>query len=172
MKEWLEVVVHGVPITPSVLQVQEKVECTAELSGTLATQKIYDLNLVAVEQQKRDKRSNNKIVQNYGEIDVYQGRADIETDDEGEAKVINIRNARLAKPWRKEYKKMIQSFPEEYLKVLNCIRHRNHRLWERQVALVLGSHLRGNFRKWYAISGLACDKRFQGLAGAQRQKKK
>jgi hypothetical protein len=133
MKEWLEVVVHGVPITTSVLQVQEKVEGTAELSGTLATQRIYDLNLVAVEQQKRDKRSNNKIVQNYGEIDVYQGRADIETDDEGEAKVINIRNAQLAKPWRKEYKKMIQSFLEEYLKVLNCIRHRNHRLWERQV---------------------------------------
>ena len=96
VKERLEAAVHGVPITPSVLRVQEKVEGTAErsmLSGALAMQRIYDLNLAAVERQKRGERSNNKIMQKYGEIYVYQGRADIEADDEDEAKVINMRNA-------------------------------------------------------------------------------
>jgi len=101
VKERIEAAINGTPITPSVKRVQEKVEGAAErsiLSGALAKQRVYDLSLAAQEREKRDNKDNGKIVQKYGEIYVYQGRADIIADDKDEAKVVNIRNARLAKP--------------------------------------------------------------------------
>jgi hypothetical protein len=96
VKERIEAAINGTPITPSVKRVQEKVEGAAErsiLSGALAKQRVYDLSLAAQEREKRDNKDNGKIVQKYGEIYVYQGRADIIADDEDEAKVVNMRNA-------------------------------------------------------------------------------
>jgi hypothetical protein len=101
IKARIEAAIEGIPIIPSVKRVQEKVEGAAErsiLSGALAKQKVYDLSLAAQEREKRDGRDNGRIVQKYGEIYVYQGRADITADDEDEAKVVNMQIARLAKP--------------------------------------------------------------------------
>jgi hypothetical protein len=131
VKERIEAAINGTPITPSVKRVQEKVEGATErsmLSRALAKQRVHDLSLAAQEREKRDDRDNGRIVQKYGEIYVYQGRADIIADDEDEAKVVNMRNARLAKPWRKAYLKMMQSFPEDYWKVKDQMQYRDHDL--------------------------------------------
>ena len=125
---------NGTPITPSVLRVQEKVEGAAErsmLSGALAKQRVHDLSIAEQEREKRKDKDNNKIVQKYGEIYVYQGRADILADDEDEAKVVNMRNARLARPWREKYKKMMQTFPKEHWNIIEWkMKFIRHNLWE------------------------------------------
>jgi hypothetical protein len=117
VKEWIEAAISGIPITPSVKHMQEKVENAAErsiLSGALAKQRVHDLSLAEQEREKRNNKNNNKIVQKYGEIYVYQGREDITADDKDELKVVNMRNARLAKPWREKYKKLMKNFQKEY----------------------------------------------------------
>jgi adenylate kinase len=77
------------------------------LSGALAKHRIQDLSLIEQERQKR-KEGSGKIVQKYGEITVEQGRKDIEANDEDELRVVNIRNQRLAKPWKAKYKKVME----------------------------------------------------------------
>jgi hypothetical protein len=88
------------------------------------------LSLTEQEREKRNDRDNGRIVQKYGEIYVYQGRADIAADNEDEVKVVNMRNARLAKPWRKKYQQIMVLFPEDYWKVKAQIRYTFHNLWE------------------------------------------
>jgi hypothetical protein len=72
------------------------------------------LSLAAQEQEKKDNKDNKRIVQKYSKIYVYQGQADIIADNKDKAKVVNIQNAQLAKPWRKAYLKIMQSFLEDY----------------------------------------------------------
>ena len=48
-----------------------------------------------------------------------QGRKDIEADDEDEARVVNMRHARLSKTWRNKYKKMMRRFEANYWDVIN-----------------------------------------------------
>ena len=74
---------NGIPITPSVKYVQEKVEGASErsiLSGALAKQRVHNLSLAEQGWEKRNDRDNGRIVQKYGEIYLYQGRADIAAD--------------------------------------------------------------------------------------------
>jgi hypothetical protein len=92
--------INGIPITLSVLRVQDKIEGASQrsiLSGALAKNRVLDLGLAEAERLKRKDKDSNKIVQKYGEIYVQQGRADIEADDEDEQKV---------KPWKAKYKIM------------------------------------------------------------------
>ena len=101
-------------ITPSILCVQDKVEQVSKrliLSGALVKHRVYDLGLTEKERQAR-KDGAGKIVQKYREITVEQGRKDIKADIEDEARVVNMRNARLSKPWQEKYKKIIQLFPK------------------------------------------------------------
>jgi hypothetical protein len=94
VKERIE---EGILIMPSVKHVQEKIKGTAEqstLSGALGKQR------VSIAEQQRAAQNNPKIIQKYGGIYVYQGRADIMADDKEEA------NARLAKAYRKDTKIM------------------------------------------------------------------
>jgi hypothetical protein len=48
------------------------------------------------------------VVQKYGEIYGYQACKQIEEDERDEKRVVNMREQRLAKPWRTKYKKAIQ----------------------------------------------------------------
>jgi hypothetical protein len=125
---------NGIPITPSVLHVQEKVEAVSErsiLAGALARQRVLDLGLAEKERLAR-KEGAGKIVQKYGEITVEQGRMDIEADDEDEARVVNMRHARLSKPWRNKYKKMMRRFEADYWDVINWkMKATDHDLWEK-----------------------------------------
>jgi hypothetical protein len=125
---------NGIPITPSVLRVQEKVEAASErsiLAGALARQRVLDLGLAEKERLAR-KEGAGKIVQKYGEITVEQGRKDIEADDEDEARVVNMRHARLSKPWRNKYKKMMRRFKANYWDVINWkMKATDHDLWEK-----------------------------------------
>jgi hypothetical protein len=125
---------NGIPITPSVLYVQEKVEAASErsiLSGALARQRVLDLGLAEKERLAR-KGGAGRIVQKYGEITVEQGRKDIEADDEDEARVVNMRHARLSKPWRNKYKKMMRRFEADYWDVINWkMKATDHDLWEK-----------------------------------------
>ena len=51
----------------------------------LAKQGVYDLSITEQERMKRNDKDSNRIVQTYGEIYVYQGREDIEVDDNDKA---------------------------------------------------------------------------------------
>jgi hypothetical protein len=51
------------------------------------------LSLAEQEREKRNNRDNRRIIQKYGEIYIYQGRADIVADNEDKIKVVNMRNA-------------------------------------------------------------------------------
>jgi hypothetical protein len=125
---------NGIPITPSVLRIQEKVEAASErsiLAGALARQRVLDLGLAEKERLAR-KEGASKIIQKYGEITVEQGRKDIEADNEDEARVVNMRHARLSKPWRNKYKKMIRRFEADYWDVINWkMKATDHDLWEK-----------------------------------------
>jgi hypothetical protein len=124
----------GIPITPSVLHVQEKVEAALErsiLAGALARQRVLDLGLAEKERLAR-KEGASRIIQKYGEITVEQGRKDIEADNEDEARVVNMRHARLSKPWRNKYKKIMRRFEANYWDVINWkMKATNHDLWEK-----------------------------------------
>jgi hypothetical protein len=133
VKERIEAALSGTLITPSVKRVQDKIEGAAEwsiLSGALAKQRVHDLSLAEQEREKRNVPDNNRIIQKYGEIYVYQGRADILADDEDQAKVVNMRNTRLAKPWRIKYAKAMESFQKDYHIVKQKMRYLGHDLWE------------------------------------------
>jgi len=129
----IEAALSGTPITPSVKRVQEKLEGAAErsiLSGALAKQRVHDLSLAEQERESRNAPDNSRIVQKYGEIYVYQGRADIRADDEDLAKVVNMREARLSKPWRIKYAKLMKAFPKDYHIVKQRMRYLGLDLWE------------------------------------------
>jgi len=98
------------PITPSVLRVQDKVAQAAErsiLAGALATNRIHDLSIAEAARKER-KEASSKVVQKYGEIYGHQARRDIFLDEEDEKEVVNMRNSRLSKPWKKKYSKVIK----------------------------------------------------------------
>ena len=68
-----------IPITPSVLRVQDKVSQASErsmLAGALATNRVHDLTIAEAAQKER-KEASGKVVQKYGEIYGHQARRDI-----------------------------------------------------------------------------------------------
>jgi hypothetical protein len=123
---------NGIPITPSVLHIQEKVEAALErsiLASALARQRVLDLGLAEKERLAR-KEGASKIIQKYGEITIEQGRMDIEADNEDEARVVNMRHTRLSKPWRNKCKKMMRRFEADYWDVINWkMKATDHDLW-------------------------------------------
>jgi hypothetical protein len=96
-------------ITPSVLRVQDKVAQATErliLAGALATNRIHNLSITEAAHKER-KEASSKVVQKYGKIYGHQARRDIFLDEEDEKEVINMRNSRLLRPWRKKYKEVV-----------------------------------------------------------------
>jgi hypothetical protein len=111
-----------IPITPSVLQVQDKVSQALEqsmLAGALATNQVHDLTIAETARKER-KEASGKVVQKYGEIYGHQAWRDIFLDNEEEKEVVNMRNNRLSKPWKKKYKlvikELIAGFTDRHLK--------------------------------------------------------
>jgi hypothetical protein len=99
-----------IPITPLVLQVQDKVSQASEqsiLAGALSTNRVHDLSIAEAARKER-KEASSKIVQKYGEIYGYQARREIALDEEDEKEVVNMRNSRLSKPWKKKYSGVIK----------------------------------------------------------------
>jgi DDE superfamily endonuclease len=114
-KRHFESVEQGVPLTPSVVRVAEKVEKASETSilrGALSTHRLYDLSDAEVA-RKRRKEESGKVVQKYGEIRVYHARKQIEAEEEEESRVVNMRLKRLEKGWRKQYSKVLKELKEK-----------------------------------------------------------
>jgi hypothetical protein len=88
------------------------------LASALARQRVLDLGLAEKKRLAR-KEGASKIIQKYGEITIEQGRMDIEADNEDKARVVNMRHARLSKPWRNKYKKIMRRFKANYWDVIN-----------------------------------------------------
>ncbi|PMD63212.1 uncharacterized protein K444DRAFT_523553, partial [Hyaloscypha bicolor E] len=65
------------------------------------------------------KEGASKIIQKYGKITIEQGRKDIKADNKNKARVVNMRHARLSKPWRNKYKKIMRRFEANYWDVIN-----------------------------------------------------
>jgi len=108
-KRHFESIEQGVPLTPSVVRVAEKVEKASETSmlrGALSTHRLLDLSDAEVA-RKRRKEESGKVVQKYGEIRVYHARKQIEAEEEEENRVVNMRLKRLEKGWRKQYDKVL-----------------------------------------------------------------
>jgi hypothetical protein len=108
-------------ITPSVLQVQDKVSQASEwsmLARALSTNRVYDLSIAEAARKER-KEASSKIVQKYSEIYGYQAWREIALDGEDEKEVVNMRNNRLSKPWKKKYsnviKELIAGFTDRHL---------------------------------------------------------
>jgi hypothetical protein len=100
-----ESIEQGVPLTPSVVRVTEKVEKASEtpmLRGALSTHRLLDLSDAEVA-RKRRKEESGKIVLKYGEIRVYHARKQTEAEEEEEKRVVNMRLKALEKGWRKQY---------------------------------------------------------------------
>jgi hypothetical protein len=99
---------NGIEITPLVIRVQDKLSKAAETSmlrGALSTHRLFDLSLAA--KRRKTRPDSNKIVQKYSEIYRHQALRQIEESREDEAKVVNMRDTRLARPWRTKYKAVI-----------------------------------------------------------------
>lgn len=96
-------------LSPSIRRVQDKVEKASEtaiLRGALSTHRIYDLSITESVRRER-KEWSNKIVQKYREIYGNQARRDIKLDEEGEWEVVNMRDMREQKKWRKKWPKIM-----------------------------------------------------------------
>src|SRR5258708_26620677 len=98
-KRHFESIEQGVPLTPSVVRVAEKVEKASETSmlrGALSTHRLLDLSDAEVA-RKRRKEESGKFVQKYGEIRVYHARKQIESEEEEENRGVNMRLKTLSK---------------------------------------------------------------------------
>jgi hypothetical protein len=111
-----------IPITLSVLRVQDKVAQAAKqliLAGALTTNRIHDLSIAEAVCKER-KEASSKVVQKYSEIYGHQARRDIALDEEDEKEVVNMRNSRLSKPWKKKYsgvmKELMAGLTDRHLK--------------------------------------------------------
>jgi hypothetical protein len=112
-RQW-DAIDHGIPLTPSVVRVTEKVDKASEtsiLKGALSTHRLHDLT-DAEAVRKRRKDENHKVVQKYGEIRVYHGKKQVEAEEEDERQVVNMRNKRLSKVWHKHYEKVMKELKE------------------------------------------------------------
>ena len=103
-------------ITPIVIRVQEKVEKAADrliLEGRLSTELLVANKAKEAERKARNDVPN-KVVQKYGEIYGHVARRQIVEDEEDEKRVVNIREKRLAEPYKRHYKAIMKSFPVVY----------------------------------------------------------
>jgi hypothetical protein len=90
----------NIPITLSVLQVQDKVAQALEqsmLAGALATNRVHDLSIAEAACKER-KEASSKVVQKYSEIYGHQAWREIALNEEDEKEVVNMHNSRLSKP--------------------------------------------------------------------------
>jgi hypothetical protein len=93
-----DLIEQGVPLTPSVVRVAEKVENTSKTSilrGVLSIHRLLDISNAEVT-CKRRKEESGKIVQKYGEIRVHHARKQTKAKEE-EKRVVNMRLKRLKK---------------------------------------------------------------------------
>ena len=107
----------GLPLTPVVIRVMEKVEKGTDqlvISGQLA-QELLRANNAYAEKRKERKEGSNKVVQKYGEIYGHQARRQIEEDEEDEKRVVNMREKRLQAPWKKQYRGIMVKFSSLYV---------------------------------------------------------
>jgi hypothetical protein len=84
-----------IPITPSVLQVQDKVAQALErsmLAGAFATNRVYDLSIAEAARKER-KEASSKVVQKYREIYRHQAQREIFLNKEDKKEVVNMRNS-------------------------------------------------------------------------------
>jgi DDE superfamily endonuclease/Tc5 transposase DNA-binding domain len=110
----IESVEQGIPLSPTVLRVSEKVEKAAQssmLSGALSKHRLQDLaNAEAA--RKKLKEGSGKIVQKYGEIRVHHARLQIQAEEEDEREVINMRLKRKEKVWKKNFLAVMKELRE------------------------------------------------------------
>jgi hypothetical protein len=119
----LKSIQEGIPLTPSVLRVTQKVNKASEtsiLKGTLSTHRLFDLSN-AEAARKRRKEESGKVVQKYGEIYAYQARKQIEEDKEEEKQVVNMREKRVQKKLEvveakslRQYKKVLKEIDKSF----------------------------------------------------------
>ena len=125
-------IMEETPLTPSVLRIQKKVEkasITSILKGGLSTHRLHDLQNAEAQCNKNKGKDGNKVVQKYGEIYGHQARRQIKEDRLEEDRVINLRNQRMGKIWRKKYTTMVSTLFHEYCKT--GLRSIGHTLWEK-----------------------------------------
>jgi hypothetical protein len=107
---------QGVPITPSVVRVAERVEKASETSilrGALSTHRLHDLS-DAEAARKRRKEESSKVVQKYAEIRVCHARKQTKAEEEEETRVVNMRLKRLEQGWRKQYSKVLKELEQGF----------------------------------------------------------
>ena len=89
------------------------------MARALVTNRVHDLSIAEAARKER-KEASSKVVQKYGEIYGNQARREIALDEEDEKEVVNMRNNRLSKPWKKKYrgvmKELMVGFTDRHLK--------------------------------------------------------
>jgi hypothetical protein len=103
------------PLTPSITRVFSKIEkasLTSILSGALSTNRLSDLARAA--DVRKPQKDHNRVVQKYGEIYGDQARRQIESDNEEEAKVVNLRESKKKAIWKKKYKKVVKQIADHF----------------------------------------------------------
>ena len=91
---------QGVLITPSMVQVQDKIKKASKtlmLTRALSTNQLQDLT-IAEDARKSQKDASGKVVQKYKEIYKNQACLQIQANVKDERQVVNIREKRLQKP--------------------------------------------------------------------------
>ncbi|KAI0996309.1 hypothetical protein K3495_g11870 [Podosphaera aphanis] len=100
-------------ITPSVRRDTQRLESSAQramLKGGLASQHIHGLNLA---NQAREKaKDRKKVVQKFGVVCGWHARRQIEDDKMGESAVVNMRDSKLARPWKAKYKRVMKELKQ------------------------------------------------------------
>ncbi|KAI0993421.1 hypothetical protein K3495_g14763 [Podosphaera aphanis] len=103
----------GEPITPSVRRVTQKLESSARramLKGGLASQHVHNLNLA---NQAREKaKDRRKVVQKFGVVYGGHARRQSENDKMEESAVVNMRDSKLARPWKAIYKRVMKELKQ------------------------------------------------------------
>ena len=79
------------------------------LAGQLSTELLAATKAKEKERKERNK-APNKVVQKYREIYGNIARRQIAEDEEEERRVINMREKRLAEPYKRRYKVIIKGF--------------------------------------------------------------
>ncbi|KAI1000805.1 hypothetical protein K3495_g7393 [Podosphaera aphanis] len=111
----------GELITPSVRRVTQKLESSGQramLKRGLASQRIHDLNLT---NQTREKaKDGKKVVQKFSVVYGGHARRQIEDDKMEGSAVVNMRDSKLARPWKAKYKRVMKEL-KQILDVKNTV---------------------------------------------------
>ena len=100
---------------------------TSILKGGLSTNRLCDLQDTEARHNKNKGKDGNRVVQKYGEIYGHQALRQIEEDRLEEDRVVNLRNQRMGKIWRKKYTAMVSTLFHKYCKT--GLKSTGHTLW-------------------------------------------